>query len=263
MGKLQSKVALVFGAGSAGEGWGNGKAAAVLYAREGARVVAVDRSAEAAAVTEDLICREGGEVLALAADVSRAEDVRKVVDATLQRFGRIDVLHNNVGHSILGGLESTSEELWDMVMDTNVKGMFLACQQVVPIMVRQGGGVIVNISAIAAVRWLGKAAVAYAVSKGAVNALTQSIAQEYAKSGIRCNAILPGFIETPVGHSMHDPKAPGYAGRRKARLAMLPMGKAGEAWDIAAASVFLASDDSKYITGVLLPVDGGVIGKVV
>lgn len=263
MGKLQDRVALVFGAGSAGEGWGNGKATAVLYAREGARVVAVDRNAEAAAVTADLIRGEGGEVLALTADVSRAADVRQVVETTLQRHGRIDVLHNNVGLSLLGGLETTSEELWDTVMAVNVKGMFLACQQVVPVMVRQGGGAIVNISAIAGVRWLGKAAIAYATSKGAVNSLTQSIAQEYARSGVRCNAILPGFIDTPVGHSMHDPSAPGYAERMKARLAMLPMGKAGDAWDIARAALFLACDDSRYVTGALLAVDGGVIGKVV
>lgn len=125
-------------------------------------MVAVDRNAEAAAVTADLIRGESGEVLALTADVSRAADVRQVVETTLQRHGRIDVLHNNVGLSLLGGLETTSEELWDTVMPVNVKGMFLACQQVVPVMVRQGGGAIVNISAIAGVRWLGKAAIAYA-----------------------------------------------------------------------------------------------------
>jgi NAD(P)-dependent dehydrogenase (short-subunit alcohol dehydrogenase family) len=263
MGKLQGKVALVFGAGTAGEGFGNGKAAAVLYVREGARVVAVDRNAEAATATAQIIHSEGGEALALTADVARGADVRRVVAQTLERHGRIDVLHNNVGMSVLGGLEVTGEELWDTVMAVNVKGMFLACQQVVPVMVRQGGGAIVNISAIAGVRWLGKAAIAYATSKGAVNSLTQAIAQEYAKFGVRCNAILPGFIDTPVGHSMQDPNSPGYAERMKARLAMLPMGRAGDAWDIARAALFLACDESRYVTGVLLAVDGGVIGKVV
>lgn len=260
--RLQGKVALVFGAGSCGPGWGNGKATAVAFAREGAKVVAVDRHLAAAEETCGLIRSDGGTCAAIPAEVTNASDVAASVEKCVAAFGRIDILHNNVGIAETGGPVEASEESWDRVLDVNVKGMFLTCKHVLPVMVAQGAGAIINISSVAGIRWLGVPYVAYAASKAAVNQLTVSIALQYADRGIRANAILPGLMNTPM---IVEPFKALYGSVEemvRQRDAMCPMKKMGDAWDVAAAAVFLASDEAKYITGVLLPVDGGLTCKV-
>jgi NAD(P)-dependent dehydrogenase (short-subunit alcohol dehydrogenase family) len=256
--RLEGKVALVFGAGSIGEGWGNGKATAVLYAREGARIAAVDVNLAAAEETCALIAAEGGEAVALAADVVRHDEVARATEATRARFGAIDVLHNNVGINAAGGPVETSEEDWDRVMAVNVKSLFLTCKCVLPVMAAQGRGSIVNISSIASTRWVGYPFVAYAASKAAVNHFTRAIAVQYAPKGIRANVVLPGLMNTPriydhIVKYYDDPEQ-----MIRERAAVVPMGTMGDAWDIARASLFLASDEARYITGAELVVDGGL-----
>ncbi|MCJ9670634.1 MULTISPECIES: SDR family NAD(P)-dependent oxidoreductase [unclassified Neorhizobium] len=258
MDRMKNKVVLVFGAGSVGPGFGNGKAAAVAYAREGGSVVCVDVDLEAARNTVDVIQSEGGSGLALAADVTRSSDISAVVEATMERFGRIDVLHNNVGINLPGGAAEATEESWRKVMDVNLTSAFLTCKAVLPIMEKQGGGAIINISSLASIRWTGYPYVSYYASKAALNHFTRAIAIEYAAKGIRANAILPGVMDTP-----HIQKQiSGYYGSaeemKAKRDALSPMKRQGDGWDIAWAAVFLASDEAKYITGVELPIDGGL-----
>jgi NAD(P)-dependent dehydrogenase (short-subunit alcohol dehydrogenase family) len=255
---LENKVALVFGAGSIGPGWGNGKATAVAFAREGARVVAVDRSLAAANETRGVIAGEGGECLALQAEVTRSAEVAATVTASLGAYGRIDILHNNVGIVELGGPEEASEESWDRVLGVNVKGMFLACKHVLPVMLRQKSGAIVNISSVAGIRYLGIPYISYAASKGAVNQFTRALALQYADQGIRVNAILPGLMNTPMAAQSLTSVYGDLEAMVRTRDALCPMKRMGDAWDVAHAAVFLASDEARYITGVLLPVDGGL-----
>lgn len=256
--RLQGKVALVFGAGCVGEGWGNGKATAVAYAQEGARVVAVDRSHAAAEETRTIIAGLGGCCLAFGADVTRGEDVARVVAATTDAYGRIDVLHNNVGTTIMGGPVELTEEQWDTVLDVNLRGAFLTCKHVLPVMVRQGKGAIVNISSIAAIRYTGYPYVSYYAAKAGVNQFTVGIALQYAREGIRANAIMPGLMNTPLIHQQIGGQYADAAAMVRGRDEACPMGHMGTAWDIAAAAVFLASDEAQYVTGVCLPVDGGL-----
>ena len=256
--RLKGRVAMVFGAGSVGDGWGNGKAAAVAYARNGARVVAVDLSEAAAAVTRDLIRAEGFEAIAVAADVTRLTDVQRTVDHTIATWGRIDVLHNNVGITSQGGPVETTEATWDRVMEVNVKSMFLTCKCVLPQMEKQGSGAIVNIGALGGVRWTGYAYCAYAASKGAVNSFTQSIALQYAARGIRANCILPGVMDTPHIYSQISGFYASTEEMVAARNKLSPTGRMGDGWDVANAAVFLASDEARYINGVELLVDGGM-----
>jgi NAD(P)-dependent dehydrogenase (short-subunit alcohol dehydrogenase family) len=259
--RLKDKVALVFGAGSVGPGWGNGKATAVAYAREGARVVAVDRDLGAAEETRGIIRSEGGTAEALAADVTRSADIERVVAATLAAHGRIDVLHNNVGVTEMGGPIEASEESWRRVLDVNVTSVFLTCKHVLPAMLEQRKGAIVNISSLAAIRWTGYPYISYYAAKAAVNQVTVGLALQYAKDGIRANAIMPGMMNTPL---IHQQIAGQYASPEemvRARDAACPMGHMGDGWDIANAAVFLASDEARYITGVCLPVDGGMSCK--
>jgi NAD(P)-dependent dehydrogenase (short-subunit alcohol dehydrogenase family) len=256
--QLKDKVALVFGAGSVGPGWGNGKAAAVAYARAGARVVAIDLTREAAAATSDLIAAEGGQAIAVAADATRAADVQRAVAAALEAYERIDILHNNVGITSQGGPVETSEETWDRVMTVNVKSMFLTCKSVLPLFEAQRSGAIVNIGALGGVRWTGYAYCAYAASKGAVNSFTQSVALQYAGLGIRANCILPGVMDTP---HIYQQISGFYASRDEmvaARNKLSPTGHMGDGWDVAHAAVFLASDAARFINGVELMVDGGM-----
>ena len=262
MDRMKDKVVLVFGAGSVGTGWGNGKAAAVAYAREGGKVVCVDVNAEAARNTFDVIQREGGGGLAVAADVTKAEEVAAVVQQTLERFGRIDVLHNNVGINVPGGAAEATEASWRRVMDVNLTSAFLTCRAVLPVMERQASGAIVNISSLAAIRWTGYPYVSYYASKAALNHFTRAIAIEFATKGIRANTIMPGLMDTP--HIQRQ--ISGYYGSaeemKAKRDALSPMKRQGDGWDIAWASVFLASDEAKYITGIELPVDGGLHATV-
>ncbi|MGY2050816.1 SDR family NAD(P)-dependent oxidoreductase [Methylobacterium sp. JK268] len=250
--RLIGKTAIVFGAGSAGTGWGNGKAAAVAFAREGARVVCVDRLAAAAEETAHLIVEEGHEAEALAADVTDSDAVARAVAAAQTRFGAIDILHNNVGLLAAGGPEDLDEEGWRRVIDLNVGGVWRTCRAVLPGMRARRKGAVVNISSVAAIRWTGTPAFAYAAAKAAVNQATVAVAMQYARDGIRANAILPGLLDTSL---RDDCRA---AGTRDAgRDRSVPLGRLGEAWDIAHAAVFLASDEARFITGVCLPVDGG------
>jgi len=258
--RLPDQVAIVTAAGSVGPGWGNGKATAVLFAREGARVFAVDINLAAAEETREIIIAEGGQCTAHQADVSQSADVAVMVEHCLETYGRIDILHNNVGILEVGGCVEASEESWDRVNEVNLKSVFLTCKHVLPHMERQGGGAIVNISSVAGIRWLGVPYVSYSATKGAVNQLTQSIALQYARKKIRANAILPGFMETPmVAHALAETYAEGDIEKMvEIRNQLCPTGKMGDAWDVAHAALFLASAEARYITGTQLVVDGGL-----
>jgi len=258
--RLKGKVAIVTGAGSIGPGIGNGKATAIVFAREGARVMAVDHNAEAAEETKRLIDEEGGICATFQADVTRASDCKSMVEACIETFGRVDILHNNVGIGGYGGPVETSEEEWDRIMDVNLKSMFLTCKYVLPYMEKQGSGSIINISSINAIS-ITAPAVAYSTSKAGVIAFTREVAFQYAAKGIRVNAILPGLIKTPmVAHYGKDAYGGDLGEMWRRRDAMSPTGKQGEAWDIAHAALFLASDEAKYITGTTLIVDGCITG---
>ncbi len=250
-GRLAGKTAIVTGAGSRAPGIGNGRATAILFAREGADVLLVDRDEGAALATRELIREDGLEAEVLAADVTSAEDCQAMAAAAVQRFGRLDVLHNNVGIGSRGTVEQVSEEEWDEVMRVNVTSMMLAAKAAVPAMRDSGGGAIVNVSSIAALRPRGLTA--YSVSKGAVATLTQALAVDHGPDGIRANCIMPGPVYTPMVYAagMSDEL------RERRRMASL-LQVEGEPWDIAWAAVYLASDEAKYVTGVILPVDGGV-----
>lgn len=256
--RFDGRVAVVFGAGSVGPGWGNGKAAAVQYARDGATVAAIDIQLAAAEETVGIIRGEGGTAQAWRCDVTRREEIVTVVADIVARFGRIDVLHNNVGLPAMGTTETLSEAEWDHAMDVNLKSVFLTCQAVIPQMVKQGKGAIVNISSIAAVRYTGYPYPAYYASKAGLNHLTASIALEYAKKGIRANAIMPGMMHTPhIGKAIVGQYA-SEAEMIEKRNALCPTGRMGTGWDIAKAAAFLASDEADYITGQVLAVDGGL-----
>ena len=258
-GRLNDKVALVIGAGAIGEGWGNGKAAAVLFAREGARVVCVDVNGPAAQETADIVASEGGEAFAMQADATRTEDVARVTAATVQRFGRLDILNNNVGIAILGGVEDLAETEWDRVFAVNLKSCFLGMKHAAPVMRRQGGGSIVNISSFVSIRYTGVPYVAYSSSKAAMNHLTKVTAAELAPAQIRVNAVLPGLMKTPMVANSAFGTAYGddLEAIWRARDAQVPLGRQGDAWDVAEAALFLASDAAKHVTGVELLVDGG------
>ena len=256
--KLAGRVVLVFGGGASGPGWGNGKAACVAYARAGARVVVVDRVIEAAEDTAGIIAIEGGTAIALAADVTKQTAVDAAVREALRAYGQIDVLHNNVGITDMGALEDITEARWNRVMDVNLTAIVRTCRRTVPEMLRRGRGAIVNISSIAGAVINRYPYYSYFASKAGVNHLTRALAIQYAPQGIRANAIMPGLMDTPmvqaqIAGQYADPDAMG-----RARAAQAPMGRQGTGWDVAHAAVFLASDDAAYITGVCLPVDGGL-----
>jgi NAD(P)-dependent dehydrogenase (short-subunit alcohol dehydrogenase family) len=279
MDRLKGKIAIVVGAGSIGPGWGNGKATAVTFAREGAQVFCVDRNGTAAEETANIIASEGGKAGAFTADVSRAGEVEAMVAACLKAHGRIDVLDNNVGIAEMGSVVEVAEADWDRVFAVNLKSAFLAMKHVIPVMARQGGGSIINISSIASIRHLGISYVTYATTKAAMNQMTRTTAVEYAPKNIRVNAILPGLMKTPMvehsaglaasyakgdvkGDAKGDVKGGDVEAMWRARDAQVPMGHMGDAWDVANAALFLASDESKYVTGLELVVDGGITLKV-
>lgn len=257
MGRLQGKVALVFGAGSSGPGWSNGKAAAVAYAREGAVVVAIDQVERAAHETVECIREEHGEALAMQADVTDTAAVTGAVERAVQAFGRVDILHNNVGTTVMGGPAELSEEAWHRSLEINVGSVYRTCKAVLPHMIGQGRGAIINISSLAAIRWTGYPYFAYYTAKAAVNQATVAVAMQYARQGIRANAILPGAVDTPLIYREISSQYGSIEEMRAARHRAVPTGKMGTAWDIAHAAVFLASDEAAFITGVCLPVDGG------
>jgi NAD(P)-dependent dehydrogenase (short-subunit alcohol dehydrogenase family) len=262
--RLRGKVALVVGAGSIGPGWGNGKAAAVLFARQGAQVLAADINGGAADETCAIIRGEGGMAEPHVVDATRAEQVDEMVAACVKRFGRIDVLQNNVGVVSLGGPVELEEAEWDRVHAVNVKSVYLACKFALPHMERQSAGAIVNVSSVAAIRWTGIPYLSYSTSKAAINQLTQAVALEYAAKGIRCNAVLPGLMNTPmITAGLPDAYSGGNIEEMIAiRNAQCPTGRMGDAWDVAHASLFLASDEARYVTGHVLVVDGGISCRI-
>jgi NAD(P)-dependent dehydrogenase (short-subunit alcohol dehydrogenase family) len=244
-------VAIVTGAGSRGPGIGNGRAAAILFARAGARVALVDRQTDWAEQTRAMIADEHGEAFVVDADVTRDEDCRRVVAQTVQHYGPVDILHNNVGIGGSGTVVETDETFWDDVMRVNVKSMMLMSKHVIPVMAAHGGGAIINISSVSSIRPRGLTA--YSTSKGAVNALTMAMAVDHAADGIRVNCILPGPVYTPMVTSGGMT-----AEQRSARTRASPLGIEGTGWDIGWAAVFLASPEARWITGQLLCVDGGM-----
>ncbi len=262
--RVAGKVAVVVGAGQTPGGTvGNGRAAALLLAREGAAVLAVDRDLASADETVAQIEAAGGTAAVLRADITVEDDCRGIAEEALARFGRIDVLVNNVGIGTGdAGATKLTEESWDLIHDVNLKGMWLTCKHVLPLLRGQGSGSVINISSVAAVCSVGH--LAYKTSKAAVNALTEQLAMTSAKRGVRVNAIMPGLMDTPMaieGISSATGVDPDEL--RRQRDAMVPLGgKMGTAWDVAHAVLFLASDEAAFITGVILPVDGGQHARV-
>jgi len=263
--RLKDKVAIVVGAGQTpGDTIGNGRATAILFAREGARVFLVDRDASSARETQAMIEREGGRATVFTADASREDDCRSMAAACLAEHGTIDVLHNNVGIAAgdaeVAGLE---EAAWDHILAVNLKSGFLTCKHVLPSMRQRQSGSIVNVSSLAAVA-AATDLTAYKVSKAGVNALTHSLAMANARYGIRANAVMPGLIETPMAiEGMSQKLGVPKADLIRDRNARVPLGgKMGTAWDVAHAALFLASDEARFITGVVLPVDGGQSARI-
>jgi NAD(P)-dependent dehydrogenase (short-subunit alcohol dehydrogenase family) len=247
-GRLQDKVAIVTGSGSVGPGWGNGKAMSVLFAREGARVVGVDIDAEAAAATQQIITDEGGRGIVVVADVTRAADVERAVAVALENHGRIDILVNNVGIAIVGGPAELDEATWDRLMAVNIKSAYLTCHHVLPVMIRQHAGAIVNNASVAVLGWAGVNYGFYAASKGAMVAMTRTMAIRHAPDGIRANCVLPGLMNTPLVHAALT-RVYGEDGDIdnliRTRDAQCPLGHMGDAWDTAYATLFLASDEAR------------------
>ncbi len=262
--RLKDKIAIVVGAGQkAGETIGNGRATAILFAREGATVLCVDRNAASVAETCRMISDEGGVASFMVADVTTEPDCKAIADTGIERYGRIDILQNNVGiGSGDKGPTSIELETWHHIIDTNLTSMLLICKHVLPHMRKAGRGVITNISSGAAVMSVGL--VGYKVSKAGVNALSHTIAMGNAKYGIRCNTIMPGLLDTPMAIESHaEARDIDRATLRAERDSMVPLrGKMGDAWDTAHASLFLASDEARFITGVILPVDGGQSARI-
>lgn len=249
--RLKGKAIIVVGAGTRGEGLGNGKAAALQFAREGAKVLCVDLDESAAEVTASMIENEGGKAEVCVADTTNSKDCKRVVGLCLEKFKKINVLHNNVGIPSWMEIVDTKEETWGKTFDANVKGMFLMCQQAIPHMIEGGGGSIINVSSVASIRAFPDAA--YVSSKGAVNSLTLYIAGRYARYNIRANVLLLGFIDTPLARpAWENEKA------RETNLKQVPMRRFASPWEVATAAAFLASDEASYITGAILPVDGGL-----
>jgi len=264
--RLRDKVAIVTGCGAVGAGWGNGKAMAVLFAREGARVFGIDIDADAAAETRQIIRDEGGACEVIVADVGRAEDVARAVASCEGAFGGVDILVNNVGIARVGGPVELDESTWDEVMRVNLKSVYLTCRHVLPVMQRRGRGAIVNNASIAAWGWCGVNYGLYGASKGAMISLTRSLAVQYARQGIRANCVCPGLMNTPLVHKALT-TVYGAEGDIATLIAtrdeQCPMGHMGDAWDTAWAALFLASDEARYITGVALDVDGGLTCRFV
>ncbi|MHB8530677.1 MAG: SDR family NAD(P)-dependent oxidoreductase [Caulobacteraceae bacterium] len=260
-GRLEGKTAVVVGAGQTpGSTIGNGRATAILFAREGARVLCVDRDLGSAEETAAMIAAAGGEALARQADITREADCQALVAEARVRFSRIDILHNNVGIAEGDGPAQRLEEaVWERIMAVNLKGMWLTIKHALPVMRGQpSGGAIVNISSLAAIAPAN--ILAYEISKAGVNKLTTSVAAANARHLIRCNAIMPGLMDTPMAiETIARARGESVDQVRAARNARVPLGgRMGTAWDVAHAALFLASDEAKFITGVVLPVDGGM-----
>lgn len=264
-GRLAGKTAVVMGAGSAGPGWGNGKAISVLYAREGARVVCADIDLVAVEETAHIIETEGGHAIALRCDATNLEQIVSVQKTANKSFGPVHVLNNNVGIVSTGSVVDIDEAEWDRVFAINLKSCYLAMKQFIPAMQQQGGGSIINTSSIASLRDTGVPYVTYSTTKAAMNHMSRTTAVRYASDRIRVNLLVPGLMKTPMVETAVS-LAQEYAGGDieemwRARDEQVPMGHMGDAWDVAYASLFLASDESRYVTGLALVIDGGITLK--
>ena len=262
--RLKDKIAIVVGGGQQpGETMGNGRATCLRFAQEGASVLVVDRDLALAEETARMIKDAGGNASALAADITDESQCAAIAETAKDRYARIDILHNNVGRS--RGDKPTTEmdaDMWDELMDMNLKGMFMTCKHVLPVMRAQRSGVVLNISSTSSK--CARQTVTYKTSKGAVNTLTHHIAMENAEYGIRANVILPGLMDTPMAIVRRsNERGVGPDVIRRERDAQVPLEqKMGSAWDVANAALFLASDEARFITGVELPVDGGMLGRI-
>jgi NAD(P)-dependent dehydrogenase (short-subunit alcohol dehydrogenase family) len=262
-GRLQDKVALVTGAGCVGPGWGNGRATAAIFGREGARIFAVDLRSEAMEETVVRTREFGGEIRTYACDVTENDQVKAMVGACIETYGRVDILVNNVGGSAAGGAVALPEEAWDRQVDFNLKSVFLTCKHVIPEMEKIGGGAIVNTASTSGVRWTGSAQVAYASTKAAVIQFSRVTAVEYAKKNIRVNTVVPGQMHTPmVEVRLAGQRAGGDVNSLlQSRLARIPLGFMGDGRDTAHAALFLASDEARFVTGTEIVVDGGMTAR--
>jgi len=259
-GRLQGKIAIVTGAGCVGPGWGNGRATAVRFAEEGAKIFAVDRNLDSVAETVERVKAAGGEIVTHQCDVTDNASVKAMVDACLARFGRIDVLVNNVGGSAHGGPVEMSEEVWDAQVDFNLKSVFLTCKHVLPVMEKQKSGAIVNLASTSGLRWTGSAQVGYAATKAGVIQLSRVVAVQYAAKGIRVNTVVPGQLHTPMVEARLAKQRMGgdVEALLASRLKRIPAGFMGDGRDTANAVLFLASDEARFITGTEIVVDGGM-----
>ena len=248
--RLEGKVAIVTGAGSSGPGIGNGKATSVLFAREGAKVLLVDAVLERAEESLMMIREEGGEASAFQADVTKIEECQAMVEAAIERYGRLDILDNNVGMSMRGTVVDVSEGDWDRIIAVNLKSAILASGAAIPHMKESGGGAIINVSSIAGLR--AHSQTPYTTTKAAVQGLTFSMAADHGKDNIRVNCIAPGLLHTPMTAPRMTEE------QREQRKSAAPLGTEGTAWDVAWAAVFLASDEARWITGIVLPVEAGL-----
>jgi len=259
-GRLQDRTAIVTGAGCVGPGWGNGRATAVRFAEEGAKIFAVDRNLDSVAETVERVKAVGGEIEVQYCDVTDTKSVADTVAACLARFGRIDVLVNNVGGSAHGGPVEMSEEVWDSQMNSNLKSVVLTCKHVLPVMEKQKSGAIINLSSTSGIRFTGAFQVGYAASKAGVIQLSRAIAVQYAPKGIRVNTVIPGQLHTPMVEArLARQRAGGDIEALLAqRLERIPIGFMGDGRDTANAALFLASDEARFVTGTEILVDGGM-----
>jgi len=258
--RLEGKVAVISGAGSVGPGWGNGRATAVRFAEEGARIFAVDRDAERLRETVDGVKKAGGAITIHLCDVTKGSDVAAMVEACLKAYGRIDVLVNNIGGSAAGGPVEMSEETWNAQVDFNLKSVFLGCKHVIPVMEKQGGGAIVNIASTSGIRFTGNAQVGYAATKAGVIQLSRVVAVQYGPKGIRVNTVVPGQLHTPMVEARLARQRAGgdVTELLKQRQKRIPLGIEGDGRDTANAVLFLASDEARFVTGTEIVVDGGM-----
>ena len=259
-GRLQDRIAIVTGAGCIGPGWGNGRAIAVRSAEEGARIFAVDRDLDSVTETVERVKAAGGEIITHQCDVTGAASVEIMVKTCVERFGRIDVLVNNVGGSAAGGPVEMAEDVWDAQVDYNLKSVFLTLKHVLPIMERQKQGAVVNVASTSGLRWTGSAQVGYAATKAGVIQLTRVVAVQYADRGIRVNTVVPGQLHTPMVEARLAKQRTGgdVEALLKSRLDRIPIGFMGDGRDTANAALFLASDEARFITGTEIVVDGGM-----
>lgn len=259
--RLDGKIALVIGLGQAGdEGWGIGAACAVAFAKQGAIIFGGNRSLPSTARTRQAIEEAGQECTIVQTDATSSASVKALVDACIAKHGRIDILLTNVGQSQPGGPAEMTEEVWDSQLDINLKSVYLACHHVLPIMEKQGNGAVVCVSSIAGLRYIGKPQIAYNTAKAAIMQFTKATAVMYAGKGVRLNTVVPGLMETPYTRQLSEryPLPGGYEEFCSMRNAQVPMGRMGDAWDVANAALFLVADESRYITGQEIVVDGGI-----